>query len=357
MRYGRYDEAIRAFQTYARLEPNEPNPLDSLGEVYLITGQLDQARDTYNRALALDPNFTASYSGRIFAYAIEGLYEEAFEEEEKLRRFVEREKLPISAMRLMQAFSRSRLGRYQEAERYIEEGKPVAAQYKQRVAQISFELLSAALALERNQPEKVDECIDRARGVISQFPSPITRGQFEVTAHLLYGVADLRSGNLHSAREHLAAQRDLYDPRDPTQKWCFHVLEAELALAAGDLAAAEAAVSKGLPDVKMYFSVGSTIRSAFSNNLLFQDISARVKKAQGDLAGAVDIYRRINTPGIENKWTAVFEPRYVLETARLLDEMGDQEAALTEYLRFLEYWNAADEDLPELAEARQRTSR
>jgi hypothetical protein len=78
-----------------------------------------------------------------------------------------------------------------------------------------------------------------------------------------------------------------------------------------------------------------------------------VKKAQGDLTGAIEIYRKLNTPGIHNKWTAMVEPRYVLETARLLDQMGDKEAARTEYERFLELWKDADPGLPELDEARR----
>ena len=54
-----------------------------------------------------------------------------------------------------------------------------------------------------------------------------------------------------------------------------------------------------------------------------------------------------------SKWTAMLEPRYVLEIARLLDEMGDKEGARTEYERFLELWKDADEGLPELEEARK----
>ena len=73
--------------------------------------------------------------------------------------------------------------------------------------------------------------------------------------------------------------------------------------------------------------------------------------AQGDLAGAVEIYRNLNTPGIRNPWTAMLEPRYVLEVARLFDEMGDQESAAAEYQRFLELWKNADPELPELEEA------
>jgi Flp pilus assembly protein TadD len=82
------------------------------------------------------------------------------------------------------------------------------------------------------------------------------------------------------------------------------------------------------------------------------DGPARVKVAQGDLAGAIRIYRKLNTPDITAKYTAMLEPRFVLETARLLDKMGDKEGARAEYERFLELWKNADAGLPELKEAR-----
>ena len=37
-----------------------------------------------------------------------------------------------------------------------------------------------------------------------------------------------------------------------------------------------------------------------------------------------------------------------------VDKAGERDAARAEYQRFLEYWKAADPDLPELAEARAR---
>ena len=77
-------------------------------------------------------------------------------------------------------------------------------------------------------------------------------------------------------------------------------------------------------------------------------------KARGDATGAIAEYRRLLTPSVEQKFVGVLEPRYVLELARLLDQEGEQEAARQEYQRFLELWNNADPDLPELAEARTR---
>ena len=84
---------------------------------------------------------------------------------------------------------------------------------------------------------------------------------------------------------------------------------------------------------------------------------ARVAKARSDLRGAIEIYRDLLTYGADKKWMAPYEPRYVLEIARLLDKMGDKATARQEYQRFLDSWKHADPDLPELAEARHALAR
>ena len=80
-------------------------------------------------------------------------------------------------------------------------------------------------------------------------------------------------------------------------------------------------------------------------------------KARGDLTRAIQIYRQLLSYGPDQKWVSVFEPRYVLEIARLLDRSGNKQAALKEYERFLDFWKRADSGLPELAEARRAVER
>ena len=162
---------------------------------------------------------------------------------------------------------------------------------------------------------------------------------------------------MDAARRELEAQKEVYDERNTVDKWWHHALEGEIALAAGDLAAAETAFEAGEPELKMFFSNGAPQISVFANNLPFRDGRARAKKAQGDLAGAIEIYRGILTPDIGNKWTALLEPRYVLELARLLDETGQKDAARAEYERFLELWKDADAGLPESKEARESVAK
>jgi tetratricopeptide (TPR) repeat protein len=106
----------------------------------------------------------------------------------------------------------------------------------------------------------------------------------------------------------------------------------------------------------MFFSRGSPSASLVRNSYSFRDGAARVLMARGNIDGAIDAYRRLLALDLSQKWTAILEPRLVLQLARLLDKKGDRAAARQEYQRFLDLWKRADSDLPELAEARAALS-
>ena len=57
---------------------------------------------------------------------------------------------------------------------------------------------------------------------------------------------------------------------------------------------------------------------------------------------------------MSQKWTAILEPRLILQLARALERKGDRAAARQEYQQFLDLWERADAGLPELTEARQK---
>ena len=71
------------------------------------------------------------------------------------------------------------------------------------------------------------------------------------------------------------------------------------------------------------------------------------------LPAAIEIYRRLIANGPDQKLVSLYEPRYLLRLARLLEQAGDRDAARAEYRRFLELWKHADANVPELAEARR----
>jgi hypothetical protein len=66
--------------------------------------------------------------------------------------------------------------------------------------------------------------------------------------------------------------------------------------------------------------------------------------------GAIDAYRRLPTLDMSQKWTAILEPRLVLQLARALERKSDRAAARQEYQRFLDLWRRANAGLPEATE-------
>jgi tetratricopeptide (TPR) repeat protein/tRNA A-37 threonylcarbamoyl transferase component Bud32 len=348
---GRYPEAIRELETYARLSPDEPNPHDSLGEAYLITGQPEKAIERYARALEVDPTFGVSHTSRAWASAMLGRYDEALAERAKAASSPN-PGLARTTLLLLDAFTLSRVGRYQDAEHSLREGIETASSQSNIAAHAELELLAGTVALEKGNYSKVLENVGRAQEKIPRVVLPARKQGETLTANLLNGVAEARRGNLEAARAHLESQSKIYDPSSEIESFLYEALRGELALAANHLAEAEVAFSKAEPELKMFFSIGAAAPTLFLNNHPSRDGLARVKKAQGDLAAAIEIYRQLLTPDMSSKWTAMLEPRYVLELARLLDESGDKEGARAEYQRFLDLWKDADEGLPELKEAR-----
>jgi tetratricopeptide (TPR) repeat protein len=55
-----FDKSIWAINKYIELAPDEPNPYDSRGDLYAWSGKLDQAIESYKKALAIKPDFYMS---------------------------------------------------------------------------------------------------------------------------------------------------------------------------------------------------------------------------------------------------------------------------------------------------------
>jgi tetratricopeptide (TPR) repeat protein len=76
---GDFDRAFAAMEKYAALEPDEPNPHDSYGEILRMAGKFDAALKQYRMSVRIDPNF-GSEVGIADTYALMGREEDAREE-------------------------------------------------------------------------------------------------------------------------------------------------------------------------------------------------------------------------------------------------------------------------------------
>jgi tetratricopeptide (TPR) repeat protein len=351
---GRYPEAIREFEAYVNLRPTEPNPLDSLAEAYVVAGQPEKALDWYSRALRL--NFVASYHGRAWALAMLGRYDEGLEDERKSAEAERRSGRPYSLDQyFLTAYLLSRGGRYRDAFAEIDQGIRASQAMKNALDPMSFHVLEMFLHLQLRDAAAMFKDLDQVKRFLPDVVNPdIRRGVGTMFLPVFEGHAHVVAGQLDAARERLQEAQKAYNPKQPGENWLIRSLEGEIALAAGDLAGAEAAFKAGEPPIKMPFNRTTLPPTVIGNDSPSRDGLARVKKARGDLRGAIETYRSLLVPDISSKFTSTLEPRYVLELARLLEQNGDAAGARAEYLRFLELWKHADPNLPELAEARRK---
>ena len=354
LRAGRVDEALRQFEEYARLEPDEPNPADSLAEAHLIAGDPKRALVLYQRILDRTPRWDNARLGLLWAFASLGDFDNATVQARTLE---QSSRLMFDAASGIPIYLSSRVGRYREADGRIESDLARARANNDFSDQAELSLLAAWHRLELGQPDAALPHLSALAAIDPQNLDTRVREYFEMVLRALRGVAHARSGRVAEAETDL---RQLQDRKSSAYGvlWLRAALEAELLLAKGNAAAAETAFRSAEPTGKMFFSV--SFPPALFANHFFQDGVARAREGRGDLAGAIKSLQELGTPSKANKWTRMVQPLEVWYAARLFERIGDRESADREYRRFLELWKNADDDLPQLNDARlavQRLSR
>jgi tetratricopeptide (TPR) repeat protein len=79
---GNFEKAFAAMDRYVALQPDQPNPHDSYGEILRMAGKFDAALEQYRASIRIDPNF-GSELGVADTYALMGKEQEAREEYER----------------------------------------------------------------------------------------------------------------------------------------------------------------------------------------------------------------------------------------------------------------------------------
>ncbi|MEZ4648172.1 MAG: protein kinase [Candidatus Eisenbacteria bacterium] len=347
---GRYDEALQQLEVYAQLEPEEVNPRDSMGELLLTMGRVEDAREAYRDALTLDPTFPSALRGVALANAMLGDYDDALAEFGRSIDSLRESGLETGGLHAAKAYLLLMVGRYEEARREAEKDDPVVE--SGTPTPLPSTLVKAMGAFGRGDYEA---CIESARFLGANLPKEQPEFYRQAVKRLLLqleGTAEARRDRVDSA-ESVLSQLTALGPH-PLVPWGTDWLRGEIELAKGDVDGAETAFQAGTPKRPAQFTNSQVgLLGALTVNMApSRDWEARVRAARGDVSGAVDAYRRVNTPGPGTPLHSLFEPRYVLAAARLLASNGDPAAAAAEYERFLDYWKHADEGLPELAEAR-----
>ena len=176
--------------------------------------------------------------------------------------------------------------------------------------------------------------------------------------HFSLGYADVASGNLKSAREHLGAlQMDSLNRRiDHNTRIAKHYLKGELLFAEGKPQEALES-TKGLePGLDGNISY-ETDMIRYNIPLSFRDLRARAWVKAGILDSAILTYEQFMSTKSGGGRVHIISPVFHLRLGALYEETGQLEKARDQYQTLIRIWKNADANLPELAEVKSRLAK
>lgn len=331
---GRPAEALPELRSAIAADPGNVNLWDSFAEMFLFAGEPDSAEVYYRRALDVDPGFIYSKRGLAdVAYArgdLEGalrLFEAVASEAEA--NAPEDTSRVISAvagyLRLGLTGCLAEMGRCRESLGRVTALGPYAVYNEGWRKYIGYRV--CLLLTQMGRYDDVVDYVNRA-----SIGDSYRLAEFQWFA----GVVLARSGDTEAARAVLAVMKPHADAGYPKIRMMSLMLEAHISLAEGNPALAVAKIDT------MTAMGGRTILKEETNTLV---ATAYHRNGQSDEAIKVlKDFLRI--------WKGHALGHY--ELAKIYQDLDRHDEARSELETFLEMWRNADEDMPQLIDARER---
>jgi tetratricopeptide (TPR) repeat protein len=247
---GRHDEAIRTVQKYAALRPNEPNPRDSLGEILMMAGRLEEAEAAFLEAIRISPKFWRAWEGAAISRFARGAWAAG---REALLRAKEAATLPAEKLSVdgMLADGYAIRGDLTRALTQMDEVERGLEKLGLRSDLVGVNLHRASFWLEKGKPDQALREVALAFHRLGGEPpdSPGRRPRY-FQANLLKCVSLAKLRRVAEARRLLPTLKELAssDPEDQSLQSQLHFARGVVALAAGDRNAAVQHFSQCIPE-------------------------------------------------------------------------------------------------------------
>jgi len=355
-----FEQASEYFQRYASVSPGDANPIDSMGELYFRMGKLDEAIAKYKEALEIKPDFYYAYWEIAYIYALRENYPEAMK---WIDMYIDRApSLGTKAEGLWwksfyECWRGSLDQSLEEAQRTID----LAEEAGSELWKTQADRLKGWIYYDRGELElsrrHFESCLDSVKRTPAEYIPTATSyslGSPEQVSMLIaaysfaLALVDLKEGRIDSARSRLADIETILPDHSA-------LLHGEVLLAEGSLEKAITVGEKAQPWGIPYMS---DIEGMQAYNLPFlKDGLARAYRQKGKLDEAIAEYEQMTTFQPNGRDRRLIHPRYHHRLAKLYEEKGKSRKAKEQYKRFLEIWKEADQNLPELVDAKSRLTK
>jgi len=358
---GEFEKAIEYFQRYASASPGDANPFDSIAELNLRMGKLDEALRKYKEALEIRPDFYLSCPSIAYVYALMENYSEAMKwiDEIPARASSDGAKLVQHAFK---AFFYYWLGNKEQALAELKIHEDLTASLGSPRPRAVNAWLKGWIYLDSGQFNQGERVYQNFLDIVEKSALSYFREEksFFALAHLLYlGFMDLKRGSAESAKAKLNRYSLPQDSgtSDFLRRWVaqtFEYLQGEVFLAEGK---PEEAVEILVKTVDFKIPTTRHVTDFITYNLpVEKDVLARAFEAMGETDKAIAEYGRLMTIDPENQVRQLIPRIYHYRLARLYEDKGFTDKAREQYRRFLELWKDSDPEIPEIEDAHKRLS-
>ena len=353
---GEYEKSFHYFQRYANALPGDANPFDSMAEINLRMGNLDEALEKYKEALEVKSDFGADWRVA-YVYALKEDYPEAMKYNEQFLDIHSSSPGLFAQGYMWRAFFYSLLGNLNEAIKDIESAEELWKDLGNSGNSITCNYMKTWFYFEYKRYEDAAYCMNSLFDAALEIDS-LQAPYFRAHREFLLALIDLKDQQIDFARAKLDTMVSLLKEIDPQRKKSlkqyYEYLQAEILLEGGFIEEAIEVATEIEPEEIPMMNIISMI----GYNLAFpRNIVARTHLENGDMQSAINAYEELVTFDPESRDRQLVRPKYHYELAKLYEENGMIDKAIAQYELFLEIWKNAEKNLPELIDAKIRLSK
>ncbi|MCZ6776998.1 MAG: tetratricopeptide repeat protein [Ignavibacteria bacterium] len=358
---GDYAKAREYLEKFASLSPGEPNPFDSMGDLFLMMGRLDDAIFNFKKALEINQTWFAGLRKLAYIYAIKGDYAEALRQHvqysstfDKYFSIEEDPGIVVAGYR-HGGLIKFLLGRYKEALDLFRRQISLASSSGVELGEADAHELVAFVYAEMGDfvdaENELQKCLETRLAV-----SSADSLRWSLSYKCISGLFDVKAGKIKSAKE---KSKNAMEILPKIKHRMLEIYSFWVALLEGEVALGEALYQeaiqkfrKSTPPNPFYVTFLSPYTVPISRDGL-----GRAYYAVGDLDKAIAEYRRLITFDPKSEDRFLINPKYHYRLAKLYEEKNWPGLAIQEYEKFLEFWTDADKDLPDLLDAKARLAK
>lgn len=348
---GDYEKALENIKKYVSYYPEDAGSYSALGTIFFKLGLVDEAIIQFKKAFEMKNNFGAQLPT---LFLLKEDYSEAVKWQDKILNTRSTESLKYASM-WWKCFSLYWTGNIKEAlslmEKIVEQDELVEDIWIARVSWLKGWIYYDKGRFDESQKYfksyseyRIKRRSDKAYNTAKKF--------------LFLGLTNLGNGNLDLVRNNFksinSAKNDLSKPLAHIITYQQNLLYGMLLIKEDSLDKAEK-VLKNNPHIEIepYYVTSWQIISVHFAPLL-QDGLALIYLNKGELNKAVEVYEELISHENEFRGQLLIHPKYHYRLAILYEKKGEKNKAIRELKKFLEIWQNADKDLPELIDAKKR---